>query len=700
MAAFDDIPFAQHAPRPRALPQVLRLCMMMLGLFTLALLPRAGAQGTFLTVDEAYHWFERATIFLQAVQTGNYAQTNQVGHPGVTTMWLGAIGLMLQHFLAGLGWVSGENADVQRIFLRLPVAVVTALCVAIGYALLRRLFRERIAVLAALFWALDPFLIAHSQLLHTDALLTSFMMISLLAAFVAFRADATSTDRAQTIRWPFLIASAVAGGLAVLTKSPSIVLVPMVGLTAIMTGWSSSQWKRRLPVLPLLAWGGLVASVWFILWPAAWVGPLAALTSMYSQARYDGGVPHAWGNFFFGRAVADPGPLFYLVAVPFRLTPWALIGILLAIIAAVRHRRDLPNQAPLQLLTIFVLVFLLMLSVMAKKFDRYALPIFPALDLIAAIGWLWLAVRIQHGIAARRNSALGTMFPRPPVPRWITLGVVVVLCANIAWYHPYELAYYNQILGSGRVAAQVIPVGWGEGYEQVGAFLSQQYNGCVRPSATWFSAVLRPYTCAPVVGLDWVLKTGAIGYAVLYIDQIQRNDAPNVTDRLLGQVQPVYTVHIHGIDYAYVYHIHPPITHPVSATFGTALRFRGYDLDTTSVRDRGMLSVNVHWSALVPVEGDHTLFLHILNERGERVGQADLPLVGTHALLPRWSPDDYTLWAQQVPLAPDLPPGTYWLALGVYTPHDGHRLPLGEAVPSQAPDDGADALVLGPIMLP
>ncbi|MBV9788325.1 MAG: glycosyltransferase family 39 protein, partial [Chloroflexi bacterium] len=321
-----------------AISQTLRQAAIALGLFVLALLPRGVAQGTFVTVDEIYHWFGRAQKFLTAFQTGDYAATNLIGHPGVTTMWLGSIGLTLQRWLGGLGWVSLDSPEVQRIFLRLPVAVVTALCVAGGYLLLRRLFGGRVALLAALLWALDPFLIAHSQLLHTDALVTSFMLISLLSAFVAFRVDAGIVANPGSIRWPLLLVSALFGGLALLTKSPSILLAPMLGLTAIVTGWRSAHWSRRLPILPLLAWGVVVLAVWFALWPAAWVDLGNAVYSMYGQARYDGAVPHAWGNFFLGRAVADPGPFFYPVAVAFRLTPWTLLGLLAVIAAAVWRR--------------------------------------------------------------------------------------------------------------------------------------------------------------------------------------------------------------------------------------------------------------------------------------------------------------------------------------------------------------------------
>ena len=56
-------------------------------LFLAALVPR-GFQATFMTVDEVDHWFPRAHDFLSALIRGDFAATNLVGHPGVTTMWL------------------------------------------------------------------------------------------------------------------------------------------------------------------------------------------------------------------------------------------------------------------------------------------------------------------------------------------------------------------------------------------------------------------------------------------------------------------------------------------------------------------------------------------------------------------------------------------------------------------------------------
>ncbi len=64
-----------------------------------ALLPRVLNLGTFLTGDEANFWLRRSEIFWRALATGDFAATAISTHPGVTTMWLGGLGLRLQDAL-------------------------------------------------------------------------------------------------------------------------------------------------------------------------------------------------------------------------------------------------------------------------------------------------------------------------------------------------------------------------------------------------------------------------------------------------------------------------------------------------------------------------------------------------------------------------------------------------------------------------
>ncbi|MDH4135832.1 MAG: hypothetical protein OEW09_03815, partial [Anaerolineae bacterium] len=51
-----------------------------LGLFLLALVPRAFGLGVFITADER-RWIERSVQFFSALSVGDLADTFQTGHP-------------------------------------------------------------------------------------------------------------------------------------------------------------------------------------------------------------------------------------------------------------------------------------------------------------------------------------------------------------------------------------------------------------------------------------------------------------------------------------------------------------------------------------------------------------------------------------------------------------------------------------------
>ncbi|HEY3305696.1 MAG TPA: glycosyltransferase family 39 protein [Candidatus Binatia bacterium] len=649
-------------------------------IFFLALAPRALALGSFLTVDEAYHWFERAPLFLRALQQGDFAATNLIGHPGVTTMWLGALGAAAHRSLADTGWIAYGDPALERAFLRFPVALVTALSVALAYPLLKRLLGDRTALLAALLWTADPFLVAHSRLLHMDALLASFVALALLAALVAFRFD----DSGPEIRRRMLVASAMAGGLALLTKSPAVMLAPTIGLLAIWKDRRSPRFVRDA-ILPALAWAGVAVGIWIALWPAAWVDLPGAFASVVQYTAFKVGSPHESGNFFMGRTVDDPGPLFYPVAIALRLTPWAVVGLLGA--ALLRRRCSPCERLAVCALAIFAVLFAIAISLPPKKFDRYALPIFPALDIIAAVG-LASILDFRLPILDFTQSKIQNL-----KSKIVWSAVVLLLAANLAWYHPYELAYYNPLLGGGPVAARMIPVGWGEGYEQAGAFIAAQSDGCARPVAAWLDQVLQPYICSSAVPPEWA-SPGNVNYAVLSIDQIQRNQAPELISRLSGEATPLHTVRIHGIDYAYVYQIAPRVKYPVDVDFGPAIRLSGYDADVSALRSSGILTLTLSWHVRAPLREDFNLFIRVLNSDGERVGEVDAPPGGSRAPTSGWQVGRYVTSIQQVSVPAHLEAGAYWIALRLYNPRDSTRVPMRLRPRSGAPDAGPDALLL------
>jgi hypothetical protein len=721
--------------------------------------------GDYWTADEAKHWSVRVDAFFPAIEEGNYAGTNLVGHPGVTTMWLGTLGIFAKDALVEAGWLSpapptypdADHTFLYRYFLRIPIAIVTSLTIALAYLLMRRLFGKDVALIAAVLWAGEPFIVAHSKVLHVDALLTSFIALSLLTALVAYRFDTFVKPAASTspnppesspstprVRWVMLGVSGALGGLALLTKSPSMILIPMVGLIGVIGIFRRWMWSRSLLttyLLSLVVWGGTAVVVWVALWPAAWVDPLGAAWTIFNEIFRNGAEPHGWGNYFLGRPTPTPGLRFYPVALLFRLTPWMTVGLFLAglwAIAAIRE--NLPkwrtrtygvHDSPfylsgLSMLLVFALLFTAMMSIPPKKFDRYLLPIFPVLTIVAAQGFLWLAGHIRRWWATRHPNR-----PRPLV--WATRAVWIVVPTLLLWhislYHPYELGYFNPLVGGGKAAQQTLYVGWGEGLEQAGRYITSQYNGCDRGVASWYEYVIQPYVCTPVLHQGYAAVPGHVDYTVLYINQVQRQIKPEIMPHLRRRGALVHTVTIHDIDYAQVYQLRQPRQYEMAADFGPSIRLTGYDVHTGTVRSSGILTLTLQWQALQEMDTDYALFIHAFDESGTIVGQADVPPGGPDQPTSQWGKNRFIDWIHRLPIDPAVAGERLWVTIGIYHPKDFARLPVAvrsfpEAYrfdlsdlsalsdpfnlfkpsdPSDmptAPDDGEGALVLYPISLP
>lgn len=644
-----------------------------------ALAPRIADLGIFVTVDEANFWIARSQIFLNALRTGDFAATAISTHPGVTTMWLGAAGMILQRFLVDHGLVTSVTYATALTFLRLPAALAHTACILAGFALLRRMLPAPAALLAALLWAADPFVIAYSRVLHVDGLATSFGAVSLLAASYAWQAP----------RRGFALAlSAVFAGLAVLSKSPALALLPVVGLVACWHAAYPAQcdaaapfsiWRVARAALPTYgAWLGIVALTIFALWPALWGDPIAAYNQIRIGVEVEGAQPHMLGNFFLGRPDPAPGPLFYLVALALRTTPLTLGGLLA--LPLIWRRLEPAHRRILAGLALFALVFTAAMTVFPKKFDRYLTPVFPMVDILAAMGW-W-------GVFTWRGQTAPAIAPRLARLAVLLLGALAV--ANAGFWHPYAIAAANQALGGTAIAARTFAVGWGEGHEQAAEWLNQRPDIRGVVTVARLPVALQPYmqrgatTLAP---LNDQLRPDT-GYIVVYISQKQDGIVPPPFAAFYGNVPPLFTARIHGVEYLWVYQAPPAVDRPIGARFGSALRLHGYDLADEPQRGQTfvpLLAFLVHER----LPDGMRLFAHLVGPDGQRVAQADLPLPAA-----AWTPGSYE--RQEIPLLTpaDAAPGRYRLFVGIYDGATGARYPLSDASPVDPTVAGPNAVEL------
>ena len=427
-------------------------------IFVAALLPRLSALGRYVTPDEL-NWVYRSIRLRQALLATDWAGTLQSGHPGVVTTWIGVAAVQVQLWLREgaeerLGWLervyqlSQDNVEAYRrlaFFLdggRLGVVLITSLGIVAVYLVSRRLVGRTAALTGALFLALDPFFAGLSGLLHVDALLAVFMALALLLALATL--DSASAGRDAVV-------AGICTGLALLSKTPALLLLPLIPAIALWTGLRRPAEGRspRWPWRHLLLWAGALLVTTLALLPALWAAPLATLETIAGlSGRLAGDAVRP--TFFMGKRVLDPGPLFYPVVLLFRLSPPASFGLFLLAPAWKtfrRQNRDDTSQRTVVWFLLFGLAFLLFITFVAKKHDRYALPALVALTLAA--GW---------GVALVAGRGVGKGWRRRMV-----LTMISLQAAYLVLYLPYPLTAYNWLAGGGHAAAQVLPAGWGEG---------------------------------------------------------------------------------------------------------------------------------------------------------------------------------------------------------------------------------------------
>ena len=226
-----------------------------------------------------------------------------------------------------------------------------------------------------------------------------------------------------------------------------------------------------------------------------WVAPLHVLSSIVSEMqKYSEG--HDNPMFFLGRPTEDPGPLFYPVAYLFRTTPAVLVGLVAA--AALGWKCQWPFDAPVRRrstlgLVAFALLFAAVMTLSAKKFDRYISPVFVVLDIVAALGWLGLTQAVLGWWHERRSrTAPAGAVPPLSVPSrlsgLVVLSAIFLLHGLFAFVHyPYYFTYYNPLVGGSRTAPGVLMVGWGEGLDAAARWLNQQPEAAELRVVSWYS---------------------------------------------------------------------------------------------------------------------------------------------------------------------------------------------------------------------
>jgi len=286
---------------------------------------------------------------------------------------------------------------------------------------------------------------------------------------------------------------------------------------------------------------GLCLSMFFV---------LKSTSPVIRSIRWALTTPHEVAHFFMGRVVHDPGWLFYPVILSIKSTPLTLPIALFSLVFLWRHRHhpEYTQRYKLALaFWIFVILFTFCLSVTAKKFSRYLLPVFPILDILAAIGLYTMMEWAFKRIGFRQNSARKS---------WgkfaVLLLVILIQVIPVLYLHPYYGTYYNPCWKIADIT-KVCTIGDASGLDIAAKYLNQKPNAKnlvvrVSPlSAEFFGYYFEGKSYRSDRQNNYLNPDYEVFYIRdLQIGRVRKEDSSGILE---------HVIHMNGIDYVWIYRL-------------------------------------------------------------------------------------------------------------------------------------------------
>jgi 4-amino-4-deoxy-L-arabinose transferase-like glycosyltransferase len=542
--------------------------LVMLLVLALAV-PRILGINRFATIDEPY-WLTAGSDFYYALGQRDFGSTVYDYHPAVTTMWIIAAAMLLYfpgYRGLGQGYFDVYKDSLDRFLLahshsslglltdaRLLQTVVIVFLLLSIFWFLWRLLGWQMAAASVLLVSFDPFFLGHSRLLNHEGLLSLLVVISLLALV-----SHLFYERQRL----FLVISGVAAGLAQLTKSSSIAVLPLILLlftSGLLFGtFASLRPRLRALLIDLGIWLVLLALVYVLLWPGMWVDPARMLYEVYGNA-----FSYAFEGARIGAAgAASTVPVqphfqdivYYVQSILWRTTPIVWIGAVLALLALLRESWG--GRIALTTVLLAGALFVVLFGVASgRNSAHYVLTTYVALDILAAAGLLhsatWLAGRLR-GLIGRA------------LPGLILGGAVVLQAASALAFYPYYYTYFNPVLEAQQPGIQDPNFGYGEGLDLAAAYLRQKPESSESTAMAFYGrgpfSFFYPGTTEPLKtvyadaeNVPQLQQTlGRSDYLVIYYALENGRNSPANLMRALRDAVPEKSIWMNGIEYIRIY---------------------------------------------------------------------------------------------------------------------------------------------------
>ena len=551
-------------------------------------------------------------------------------------------------------FVLGEFSETLA---RLPGLVVSLATLPVVFWAGRKLFDDRVALIAVAALAVDPSAILWGGRARMYGLL---QLLTILVVYFYYRG--LSEDRAG-YRYLALVLVVV----TIFTHAEALLLLPALGLATLLARPWRQIWRRDV-ILPFVL-AGAGAVLFYLMSRYGQPGHLETLQE--SRPYLD-----VTADVLSGPQVFAP-VFFELHRLPFILL--ALGGVVFLF----RPRFD--RGAPLTYLYVVfgaILLPLLVLAGVSWRNERYLFLLLPLLYFLAGA----VVVRLLDRIPALRRS-----LPWQPAVLALIVVLYVGLTGSHRAYQP-EIGYDRAFRtlrdefrpGAEDIVVTVSPAGCAvydagcdyfamqRGYEEF--VVNRPGDGAI--ADLWTATRLLTDTAQFASLLEstptvWFLSDGW---------RFQTRYEAEFIQTVLDRMELVYD---EGGVLIYLSSGGVPPSPPAYereryAEFGQALALTGFGLSPAQFRPGDEVEVRLNWQALEEAGVGYTAFLHLLAPGEVGVAGSDGPVLDGRYQPDLWPAEAVMVDRHHLPLPPDLPPGRYRLDLGLYPTGEPEALqPVG-----------------------
>jgi hypothetical protein len=615
---------------------------------------------------------------LRVLRTGEYTPFSYT-YPTLYTYM--QVGVAVAHFVWGAGaGLYRTPADIDPVQFYVWARALTAMlgvgAVALAFLAGRMLYGTAAGLLAAAVIAVMPAVTGDSHYVTTD---TPAMFFTLLAFLAIVRLGGVAPGRTMlretpstAARWNILALAFLAGvgvGLATATKwnAGSLVVALLVAII-----FAARRSTRDVHPITPGAHGGDVALQRLYGQPSTFNLLTAALPGIL--LGFTLGVPFWLRDLpriltdlagiiahyrFEGHpgAESDQPALFYWWALTREgtLLAWACLGgVTLAFL----------RRKPADVLVLAVVVpAVLQLTGVKVVFFRNAMPLLPFLCVLAAalvvVAVEWVTARLGDTMdrpAGRQSS--GAFVRRLASNRTALLLAATVLLT----VEPLAQAVHDELLRS-RPTTRILAGEWLETRAIDGERLWLEDNTLI------LSPRLRAIGGEPAVRHDlaWYREQG-IRFVVVHLDR--ETGAAALAAFGEPAAQFLRAGERHGPELAIFDTGAPDVAAEPRTLSGATLGMGAIVLEgyrhPGRVQAGGVLPLALFWRATRPLPLDYTVYVHLVDEAGNKVAQRDVPPLEGRRPTSRWASGDLVRDDQDLVVPEAVPPGTYRLLTGMY----------------------------------